>query len=243
MFFSYGFVGEYINLGGTYGDDSSIVDIANDNVVEALTFYKELNQALYFDAEDSNYETVLKNFLGGKILFTMGDTEHLADIITSGINYGICTIPALNDTLDTKAVSINYAVVVNPYSGNKETAQKFAKALSYEYAENFYTYVKKLPSRRLDVYPNEEWKHIAEQYETTAILPKLMATTNYWMELEVMMNGIWKEDIDGEDIEIDSSLPEEEQEALSRKLIRERIKGFVTKEITELDLQMKLQID
>ena len=243
LFFSYGFVGEYINLGGTYGDDSSIVDIANDNVVEALTFYKELNQALYFDAEDSNYETVLKNFLGGKILFTMGDTEHLADIITSGINYGICTIPALNDTLDTKAVSINYAVVVNPYSGNKETAQKFAKALSYEYAENFYTYVKKLPSRRLDVYPNEEWKHIAEQYETTAILPKLMATTNYWMELEVMMNGIWKEDIDGEDIEIDSSLPEEEQEALSRKLIRERIKGFVTKEITELDLQMKLQID
>lgn len=243
LFFSYSFVGEYLNLGGEYGDDISVVDIANDNVVEALTFYKELNQALYFDADDSNYEEVLKKFLEGKILFTMGDTEHLANIITSGINYGICTIPALNDELDTKAVSINYTVVVNPYSGNKGTAQRFAKALTYEYAENFYASAKKLPARRLDVYPNEEWKHIAEQYETTAILPKLMATTNYWMELEVMMNGIWKEDIDGEDIEVDSSLPEEEQEALSRQLLEEKIRSYVAKEITELDLQMKLQID
>ncbi|MBE5948908.1 MAG: extracellular solute-binding protein [Lachnospiraceae bacterium] len=243
LFFSYGFVGEYMNLGGIYGDDASVVDIANDNVIEAVTFFKELNQTLYFDADDSNYNEVLKKFLEGKILFTMGDTEHLADIITSGINYGICTIPALNENLDTKAVSINYTAVVNPYSGNKATAQRFAKALTYEYAENFYASVKKLPARRLDVYPNEEWKHIAEQYEDTAILPKLMATTNYWMELEVMMNGIWKEDIDGEDIEIDSSLPEEEQEALSRKLIREKIKSFVAMEITELDLQMKLQID
>ena len=243
LFFSYAFVGEYLNLGGTYGDDLSVVDIANDNTIEALTFYKELNQALYFDADDSNYEDVLKKFLEGKILYTMGDTEHLAAIITSGINYGICTIPALNSELDTKAVSINYTVVVSPYSGNKDMAQKFAKALTYEYAEDFYASVKKLPARKLATYPNEEWKHIAEQYEATAVLPKLMATTNYWMELEVMMNGIWKEDIDGEDIEVDSSLPEEEQEALSRKLIRERIKSFVAKEITELDLQMRLQID
>jgi len=243
LFFSYAFVGEYLNLGGTYGDDISVVDIANDNTIEALTFYKELNQALYFDAEDSNYEDVLKKFLEGKILYTMGDTEHLANIITSGINYGICTIPALNEELDTKAVSINYSVVVNPYSGNKDIAKKFAKSLTYEYAENFYVSVKKLPARRLDMYPNEEWKHIAEQYEDTAILPKLMATTNYWMELEVMLNGIWKEDIDGEDIEVDSSLPEEEQEALSRKLLREQIKTYVSKEITELDLQMKLQIN
>lgn len=220
-----------------------MVDIANDKVIEALAFYKELNQALYFDAEDSNYEAVLKKFLSGKILFTMGDTEHLADIITSGINYGICTIPALNDELDTKAVSINYTVVVNPYSGNKAIAQKFAKSLTYEYAENFYASVRKLPARRLDTYPNEEWKHIAEQYEDTAILPKLMATTNYWMELEVMMNAIWMEDIDGEDIEVDSALPEEEQETMRRQLLREKIKNYVAREITELDLQMKLQID
>lgn len=243
LFFSYSFVGENLNLGGEYGDDASVVDIANDKVIEALAFYKELNQALYFDAEDSNYEAVLKKFLSGKILFTMGDTEHLADIITSGINYGICTIPALNDELDTKAVSINYTVVVNPYSGNKAIAQKFAKSLTYEYAENFYASVRKLPARRLDTYPNEEWKHIAEQYEDTAILPKLMATTNYWMELEVMMNAIWMEDIDGEDIEVDSALPEEEQETMRRQLLREKIKNYVAREITELDLQMKLQID
>lgn len=243
LFFSYAFVGEYLNLGGEYGDDASIVNIANDDVIEALTLYKELNQTLYFDAEDSNYESVLNDFLNGKILFTMGDTEHLAAIITSGINYGICTIPALNDELDTKAISINYTVVVNPYSDNKEMAQKFAKSLTYEYAENFYASVKKLPARRLDAYPNEEWKHIAEQYEDTAILPKLMATTNYWMELEVMMNAIWLEDIDGDDIEVDSALSEEEQENMRRQLLREKIKNYVAGEITELEQQMELQIN
>lgn len=243
LFFNYSFVGKYLDLGGEYGDDPSVIDIANDNTIEALKFYKMLNQTLYFDAEDSNSEKVLQDFIDGKIMYTMGCTEHLSDIITSGINYGICTIPKLDEELETQAISINYTVAVNPYSGNKEIAHKFAKAITFEYAEDFYLSVKKLPSRRLSSYPNEEWKHIAEQYETTAILPKLMATTNFWMELEVMMNGIWKEDIDGEDIEVDSSLLEEEQDALSRKLIEEKIRSYVEKEITELELQMKLQIN
>ena len=245
LFFSYGFVGEYLNLGGEYGDDASVVDIANEKVIEALTFYKKLNQALYFDADDSNYEEVLKDFLDGKILYTMGDTEHLADIITSGINYGICTIPALNDELDTKAVSINYTVVVNPYSGNKEMAKRFAKSLTYEYAEDFYVSVKKLPARKLDVYPNEEWKHIAEQYETTAILPKLMATINYWMELEVTLNNIWREELD-EESEIDdsnASLTEEELMALRQQMMEEIMREYVSGEIQTLQEQMQRQIN
>ena len=32
LFYSYGFIGEYFNLGGVYGDDSSIIDLDNESV-------------------------------------------------------------------------------------------------------------------------------------------------------------------------------------------------------------------
>lgn len=244
LFFNYCFVGKYLNLGGEYGDDSSVVDIANEKTIEALAFYKELNQILYFDADDSDSKKVLDDFAAGKVLYTMGCTEHLIDIMKSGINYGICTIPDLNNEFGTRAISMNYTVVVNPYSRNKEIAHSFAKALTYEYAEDFYMSVKKLPSRRLENYPNEEWRHIAEQYETTVVLPKLMATTNYWMELEVMLNNIWRQDIDEEDIEIDTAdLTEEEEITLRKQLLEEKIRNYVADEIRALEMQMKLQIN
>lgn len=244
LFFSYGFVGSYLNLGGVCGDDASIIDVANDKVIEALTFYKKLNQALYFDADDSTYDKVLKDFLDGKVLYTMGSTATLAEIITSGMNYGICTMPRLNAELETKAVSVNYTAVVNPYSPNKELAKSLAKSISYEYAENFYASVKKLPSRRLDVYPNDEWKHIAEQYEHTAILPKLMAATNYWMELEVTLNNIWKKELN-EETEVDmgnDSLTEEEQMQLRQQMMEEIMRDYVAGEINEVQEKMELQI-
>jgi len=245
LFFSYSFVGEYLNFGGPCGDDASVIDINNADVIEALTFFKQINQILYFDAEDSNYKDVLKAFLEGKILYTMGSTANLNEIVSSGINYGICTIPALNDKMDTKAVSINYAAVVNPYSSDRELASQLAKWITFGHAEDFFLYTKKLPARRLSSYQNEEWKHIAEQYEHTAILPKLMSATNFWMELEVTLNNIWDKELDEETTpeNIDASLSEDEQMALRQEYIAGIIREYVAGEIGKLQTLMKEQIN
>lgn len=245
LFFSYSFVGEYLNFGGTCGDDASVIDINNANVIEALTYFKQINQALYFDAADSNYDDVLKAFLNGEVLYTMGSTANLDEIIGSGINYGICTIPALNDELQSKAVSINYAAVVNPYASNKEYATQLAQWITFGHAEEFYSYTKKLPSRRLSVYPNEEWQHIAEQYEDTALLPKLMAATNYWLELEVTLNTIWDKELDEEtEMEgIDENLSEDEQIAVRQAYIAGIIREYVMGEIGRLQTLMEEQIN
>ncbi len=245
LFFSYCFVGEYLNFGGVCGDDASIIDINNANVIEALTYFKQINQILYFDSADSNYEDVLNDFLEGKILYTMGSTANLEQIIGSGVNYGICTIPALNDEMDSRAVSINYTVVVNPYTSNKELASQLAQGISFEHAEEFFSYTKKIPSRRLSSYPNENWQHIAEQYEHTATLPKLMATTNYWMELEVVLNTIWDKELDEEkEIEnIDETLSEDEQMAIRQEYIASIIREYVTEEINKLQTLMEEQIN
>lgn len=245
LFFSYSFVGNYLNFGGTCGDDASVIDINNANVIEALTYFKQINQALYFDAADSSYDSVLKDFLDGKVLYTMGSTANLDEIIGSGINYGICTIPALNDELQSKAVSINYAAVVNPYASNKDYATQLAQWITFGHAEEFYSYTKKLPSRRLSVYPNEEWQHIAEQYEHTAILPKLMAATNYWLELEVTLNTIWDKELDEETAinDNDGSLSEDELMALRQEYIAGIIREYVTGEIGKLQTLMEEQIN
>ncbi len=244
LFFSYSFVGNYLNFGGTCGDNASIIDIDNAEVIEALTYFKQINQALYFDAADSDYNDVLKDFLAGKILYTMGSTANLDEIIKSGINYGICTIPALNDELASKAVSINYAAVVNPYASNKDYATQLAQWITFGHAGEFYSYTKKLPSRRLASYPNEEWQHIAEQYENTAILPKLMAATNYWLELEVTLNTIWDKELDEETtIDIDAGLSDDEQMALKQAYIAGIIREYVTGEIGKLQTLMEEQIN
>ncbi len=245
LFFSYCFVGEYLNFGGVCGDDSSIIDINNANVIEALTYFKQINQALYFDAADSDYEDVLKDFIEGKILYTMGSTANLEQIIGSGVNYGISTIPALNDNMDSRAVSINYTAVVNPYTSNKALASRLAQGISFEHAEEFFSYTKKIPSKRLSSYPNENWQHIAEQYEHTAILPKLMATTNYWMELEVILNNIWDKELDEETemTGIDEKLSEAEQMEIRQKYMAGIIREYVTVEINQLQKLMEEQIN
>lgn len=244
LFFSYCFVGEYLNFGGVCGDDASIIDINNADVIEALTYFKQINQTLYFDAADSNYSDVLNDFLDGKILYTMGSTANLEQIIGSGVNYGICTIPALNEEMNSRAVSINYTVVVNPYASDKELASQLAWGISFEHAEEFFSYTKKIPSKRLSSYPNENWQHIAEQYEHTVILPKLMATSNYWMELEVVLNTIWDKELDEEtEMDIDETLSEDEQMAIRQEYIANIIREYVTGEINKLQTLMEEQIN
>ncbi|MBQ9764649.1 MAG: extracellular solute-binding protein [Lachnospiraceae bacterium] len=245
LFFSYGFVGAYLDFGGACGDDASIINIANKEVIEALTAFKQINQSLYFDAADSNYEDVLADFLAGKILYTMGSTADLEEIIVADINYGICTLPMINEELNTKPVSINYTAVVNPYSSNKEMAAALAKGITYEHAEEFYSYVKRLPARKLSEYPNAEWQHIAEQYESSTILPKLMSTTNYWLELESMLNNIWDRQLDEEtEIEIeDDTLTEDEQMQIRQAYVANIIRTFVTEDVNMLQALMEQQIN
>ena len=55
-----------MNLGGPDGDDRTTVDMNNENVLNALGFYKELNQSLYFDGEEVEYNALLQKAFGGK---------------------------------------------------------------------------------------------------------------------------------------------------------------------------------
>ena len=51
IFYTYFFVGDYLNLGGIDGDNAGIVDIDNESVKEGLTIFQELAQFFAIDVK------------------------------------------------------------------------------------------------------------------------------------------------------------------------------------------------
>lgn len=246
LFCNYQFVGAYLNIGGADGDDRSIVDMNNEKVLEALSFYKELNQSLYFDGEEVEYASMLQSFLDGKLLYTIGTTDSLGLLQQSGMNYGISAIPPLTDSLDSRGISVNYVAVVNPYSTVPELARELADYISDDYAEKCYELSGKLPCKRLNAYPAEEFVHVTDAYEKSAQLPKLMDTTNFWVELEVVLNDIWKaemrEEAAEEGLSDGSQAVAEGAEELKKEQMQAQIRGLVTEEINRAQEQMERQL-
>lgn len=246
LFCNYQFVGAYLNVGGADGDDRTIVDMNNEKVLEALSFYKELNQSLYFDGEEVDYQAMIQSFLEGKLLYTIGTTESLGILQQSEMNYGIAAIPPLTDSLDSRGISVNYVAAVNPYSPYPELAKELADYISDACAQSCYELSGKLPCRGLETYPTEEFTHVMDAYEHSAQLPKLMDTTNFWVEMEVVLNDIWKaemrEEVAEEGLSDDSQAENMGVEELRKERMQQQIRSLVTEEIDRVQGQMQLQL-
>lgn len=80
IFYNYLFSGAYMIVGGDAGDDIDNIDIYNDNTLACIQAYQNLNQVFSIDAETSNYEKVLEDFLQGKTVFTLVTTDALATV-------------------------------------------------------------------------------------------------------------------------------------------------------------------
>jgi len=240
LYYNYGFAGAYLNLGGTYGDNKEIIEIANESVIKALSFYKKLNQSLYFDASESAYDTVLQEFLDGKILYTIAGTQSLSlleEAYKAGNLYGIAALPDMNDTLKTKVIATNYLAQVNPYSNNEKAAKELAWFLTDTYIENFYTLTGKMSCKPMGNYDNPEFVQIETSYADSVQLPKLMKTSNYWMELELAFRAIWNEQIKHQ-----AGEGSEEEDMENQMKMEEEIQMIVTEEIGKVQKQMELQL-
>lgn len=80
IFFNYLFVGNYMVVGGDAGDDVNNLDINNENTLECAQVFKNLNQVFSIDAETTNYEKVLKDFLDGKTVYTFITSDAIATV-------------------------------------------------------------------------------------------------------------------------------------------------------------------
>ena len=196
ILYNYWFVGNYMSLGGENGDAPDQVNLYNEETIDCLSAYKNMNQFFSIESDTVNYESVIEDFINGKTVFTIATTDiakRLEEAKKDGsfaYEYGIAILPDVSDTLKSRSMSVTSSVVINGYSTHKELANRFAQYLTTEAAWDLYERSGKVPAAYSTV-TDGPLQIMMMEYEDSVPLPKMLETENYWMHLEVLFSKIW----------------------------------------------------
>ena len=203
IFYNYWFAGRYLIVGGEDGDNREQIDINNPEAVQCLKTYQLLNQFFSMETDTIKYESVMQDFIEGKIMFTVVTSDaakRMEKALEEGAfayEYDFAVMPEISEELDSASLAVTNCVVVNGYSGEKELANEFAAYLVGDYAEGLYDRTGKMPAK---LGTNAEQKAVQvfrQEYADSVALPKMMETGNFWMQMEVLFAKVWN----GEDVE------------------------------------------
>ncbi len=203
IFYNYYFVGNYMIVGGECGDDMANIQIYNSETKKCLEVYQALNQFFYIESDSVTYESVVQDFIDGKIVFTVATTDVLEKLEaakedgTFAYEYGVARVPQPSAELKGRSLSVTSCVVVNGYSEHKELANAFAAYLTGEYYNDLYDRTGKV-SANLSANPDNEYLAVyMEEYKNADSLPKMIETSNFWIQLEILFSKVWEgEDAD-----------------------------------------------
>ena len=197
IFYNYFFAGNYMNVGGPCSDTPEEVDIYNLDAIKAMQIYQSLNQFFSFEANDMKYASVIEEFMAGKMVYTTATSDIIKTLDaakeegTFAFDYGLMEIPDLNEELQTKNLSVTNTVVVNGFSDGKEDANKFASYLASKAAESLYEKTGKIPALTKEACKDERTAVFYREYENSVPAPKMMVTSNLWVQLEVTFTEVW----------------------------------------------------
>ena len=197
IFYNYFFAGNYMDVGGASGDRSDSIHIYNEEAIRCLRVYQDLNQFFSIDTQEISYEGVLNDFMEGKIVYTVATTDSVAKLEeakengTFAYEYSISKVPDINEQLLTRSLSVTNCVVVNGYSDKQELASDFAEFLTCDYTDTLYSRTGKVASRYGVDYGNSNLQQFASEYEVSVPMPKMVETSNFWVELEIAFAQIW----------------------------------------------------
>ena len=201
IFYNYCFVGNYLDIGGEYGDDTSQLHVYNQQLISCLQVYQQLNQFFSIDSSSDDYDSVIQDFAAGKIVFTLATADSVNKIAQyekengTTVNYGVTRIPDLTSDLKSKTLSITSCLVVNGYSEEQEEANEFAQYLLYQGMDNFYDQTGKAPAIAGYTFSDDHMNGFYDAYTDSAAITKLRSASNFWMLLENTFATVW----DGED--------------------------------------------
>jgi maltose-binding protein MalE len=200
---NYMFLGAYTELGGEDGDDKSQVSMDLSNAEACMDYYQSLNAFFAIDADTITSDQIVQDFVDGKTVFILANVPMLSQIDQAEtVNYGVSELPALTEELDSRGLSVTNAVVVNPYSANRSTAEALARYLTEKYAGHLETEAGKLPAcqNRTDDL-TEALQTVYTAYDQAAEVPKIMELSDMWLKLEVVLADIWRGEDAGENLE------------------------------------------
>lgn len=197
IFYNYFFIGNYISVGGDAGDDKSNVNIYNTESISTLKVYQDLNQFFSIDTKETNYDTIMKEFIEGKTIYTIATSDCIKKIDDAAKNgefpyeYGITKLPDINAELSTKGMSVTNALVINGYSQHKKAAASLIKFLADETPEDLYEMTGKISARAKQEYANPHVEGFVKNYASSAPMPKMLETSNFWVGLEICFAKVW----------------------------------------------------
>jgi len=110
---------------------------------------------------------------------------------TFTFEYGLVPIPDLNEELKTRNLSVTNTIVVNGFSDQKEDANKFASYLAGEEISSLYEKTNKLPAATAEANKDERTAVFYQEYEKSIPVPKMMVTSNLWVQMEVTFAEVW----------------------------------------------------
>ena len=221
IFYNYFFVGDSIDVGGKTGDNPNSIHIYTEDAIRCLRVYQNLNQFFSIDTKEISYDGVLQDFMDGKIVYTVATTDALSKIDAAKeeggfeYEYGISMLPDVSGELSSASLSVTQCVVVNGYSTKKDMANDFCVYLTMYATDSLYTRTGKLPvCDNGSTYDDPNKAAYLQEYMNSVPMPKMIETSNFWVELEITFAKIW----DGEDAN------------LSLKALSEKIMSQVTGE-------------
>lgn len=198
IFYNYFFVGDSIDVGGRNGDEADSIHIYNENAIRCMRVYQSLNQFFSIDTKEISYDGVLQDFIDGKIVYTVATTDALSKIESAkaagdfAYEYGMSMVPDVSETLSSASLSVTQCVVVNGYSMKKKMANDFAVYLTEQAADSLYARTGKLPvCDSGDTYDDPNKEAFRQEYMYSIPMPKMVETSNFWVELEITFAKIW----------------------------------------------------
>ena len=202
IFFNYFILGAYSNLGGESGDDTSNFDIYNESTIRCFKMYQKINQFFSIDATTVDYNNIIQEFIDGKIIFTVasaGAIARLEEAEAAGdfmYEYGLLRIPDISDELKTRNLSVTNCIAINGYSPNKNAANLLAQYLCEKKVNDLYPRTGRMPAIKGVSYANPVMQTILAEYRDSIAIPKMLETSNFWIELELCFTKAWE----GEDV-------------------------------------------
>jgi maltose-binding protein MalE len=197
IFYNYWIVGEYMKVGGEAGDDVKQVDIANEAAIQCLEVYKDLNRFFSIESDTVHYESVLQDFIDGKLVYSIVTTNAVNTLRQAQENgelafeYGFAPMPDVSGDLKSRSMSSTGVIAVNGYSKHRELANSFAQYLVTTAARTLHAETGKVAANLHVDAQDEALSVFMQEYAESIPLPKMIEVGNFWLQLERLFANVW----------------------------------------------------
>jgi hypothetical protein len=162
-----------------------------------MKIYQQLNQFFAIDAESVDYDSIVQDFIDGKIVFTIATTDiikKIEDAKAAGeceYEFAVADMPGLTDDFGSRTMSVTECLVVNGFSEHYNEANAVARFLSSDNTGDIYRLGGKVGAHYGVKYDNMSLPTFVSVYADSVPMPKTIETSNLWMELEIAFTKIW----------------------------------------------------